>query len=164
MITGGYNENEKMEVLDGSTNVTSVCASSSHQYPLDIRLATGALVGNKIIVCGGLIPTTSSCYEFSHDHNWKILGEMNTERARSASIPIPNGLWVTGGFSGGKVLDSTEIVLSNGTILNGPPLPEPRSGHCLLQYKNTTFLIGGYDGNDSQSTVWIFKDGFHCIS
>ena len=100
MITGLYDENEKMEVLDGSTNVTSVCASSSHQYPLDIFDATGALVGNKIIVCGGGYPRTSSCYEFSHDHNWKILGEMNTKRIGSASIPIPNGLWVTGGYDG----------------------------------------------------------------
>ena len=168
MITGSFGENEKMEVLDGSTNVTSVCASSSHQYPLDILGATGALVGNKIIVCGGRSNSNyneiSSCYEFSHDHNWKILGEMKTKRYGSSSIPIPNGLWVTGGYDGDKNLDSTEIVLSNGTILNGPPLPEPRKGHCLLQYKNTTFLIGGYDGIfDRQSTVWIFKEGMKYV-
>ena len=162
MITGQFDENEKMEVLDGSTNVTSVCASSSHQYPLVINDATGALVGNKIIVCGGY-SYTSSCYEFSHDHNWKLLGEMNTKRSSSASIPIPNGLWVTGGYDGHKRLDSTEIVLSNGTILNGPPLPEPRSYHCLLQYKNTTFLIGGYGNGDRQSTVWIFKEGMKYV-
>ena len=167
MITGSSYTDEnanKMEVLDGSTNV-SVCASSSHQYPLDIESATGALVGNKIIVCGGGESYLySSCYEFSHDHNWKILGEMNTKRYGSSSIPIPNGLWVTGGYDGDKVLDSTEIVLSNGTILNGPPLPEPRKGHCLLQYKNTTFLIGGRDENrDEQSTVWIFKEGMKYV-
>ena len=88
---------------------------------------------------------------------------MNTKRSGSSSIPIPNGLWVTGGYNGDKILDSTEIVLSNGTILNGPPLPEPRYAHCLLQYKNTTFLIGGRDGNDEQSTVWIFKEGMKYV-
>ena len=61
MITGDSYIDEianKMEVLDVSTNVTSVCASSSHKYPLDIYYGTGALVDNKIILCGGYRPHT----------------------------------------------------------------------------------------------------------
>ena len=170
MINGNsdYDENViKMEAFDESRNITSVCASSSHQYPLDILYATGALVDQKVVICGGRenkvpYPKTSSCYKFSHDHQWKFLGNMSTPRYSHAAIPIPNGLWVTGGYDDGdNDLKSTEIILTNGTLLDGQaPLPEPRAGHCLLQYKNTSFLIGGREGNrgDRQSTVWIFKD------
>ena len=149
-----------MEVLDGTTNVTNVCASSSHQYPLQVWLASGALVNNNLVICGGVYPRTSSCYKFSHDHQWKSFAEMKTPRSGSASIPLPNGLWVTGGFGdGGKNLKSTEFVFSNGTSSTGPPLPEPRAGHCLLKYKETIFLIGGFNENkDDQSQVWIFRD------
>ena len=85
---------------------------------------------------------------------------MTTLRPGAASVPIPNGLWVTGGYDGDKRLNSTEFVYFNGTSSTGPPLPEPRYGHCLLQHKKTLLLIGGWNENgDETSTVWIFRDG-----
>ena len=36
-----------------------------------------------------------------------------------------------------------------GTTKDGPSLPQPRSGHCLVQYKGTIILTGGNGGKRS---------------
>ena len=168
--TGDKDDNEpKMEVLDSlsSNATTTVCQASTLAYPLDIHLATGALVGNEVVICGGGFPIPSSCYQLGQDKHWKLLGQMSTARYDSASVSVQNGLWITGGTDDdGNILKSTEIMHLNGSSITGPSLPQPRSDHCLVQYKDTVFLVGGRNENfESQSTVWLFnvKDGIRFI-
>ena len=162
LITGI--EGKQMEIIE-QDGTTKVCKAHSFHYPLNIELASGALVNTSIIICGGygfLLHT--SCYTFGQDHQWKFLSQMKIPRGSgTASIPIPNGIWVTGNDN--EAFNTTEIALLDGTIKDGPLLPEPRQNHCLIRYKSTIFLIGGqkrgvYDEvtglPKSTSTVWIF--------
>merc|ERR1712008_228033 len=46
-----------------------------------------------------------------------------------------------------------------GTVKQGKPLPEPRYGHCLVEYQGQIISTGGADGNaDYTSTVWSFNN------
>ena len=104
-----------MEVLDISTSngTTKVCQASTLAYPLDIRYATGAVVGNESVICGG-----SSCYVLGQEKHWKLLGQMSTPRSSSASVPVANGLWITGGWNdGSNNLNSTDIIYLNGSSI-----------------------------------------------
>ena len=148
VITGFLNDNVKMEIVNISTNaMTKICQAISFNYPLDFGDASGALVNNEIIVCGGFDDRsktkTALCYKFDQHHKWKLISQMSTSRYKSASIAISNGLWITGGFTNNTVpLQSTEIILSSGLTTVGPPLPQPRSSHCLVKYGDIIFSIG----------------------
>lgn len=165
LITGRYDDNApKMEVLDSASSnaTTKVCQASTFEYPFDMSDATGALVANDIVICG------SSCYQLGQDKHWKYLAHMNTPRAGwSASVSVQNGLWITGGIDSiGNRLKQTETMYLNGSSITGPSLPQPRYGHCMVQYKATVFIVGGDDENEeSQPTVWLFnvKDGIRFI-
>ena len=71
---------------------TKICQAASHQYPLDVWKATGALVGNTIMICGGISQDFStrysSCYSFGLDLQWKILSQMSTKIYGGSSIAI----------------------------------------------------------------------------
>ena len=92
-----------------------------------------------------------SCFSFDKQNNqWTFLSKMNTPRRGSAAISIHNGVWITGGRDDGdNHLSSTEFIFLNGTKKDGPSLPQPRSGHCLVQYKGTIILTGGNGGKRS---------------
>ena len=74
---------------------------------------------------------------------------MSSPRSASAAISMHNGVWITGGYDGDNDLSSTEFIFLNGTKKDGPSLPQPRSGHCLVQYKGTIILTGGNGGKRS---------------
>ena len=84
---------------------------------------------------------------------------MATPRSHSASISIPGGILVTGGFDGSKVLNTSEMVFLNGIVKEAKPLPEPKWGHCLVEHKGQIISTGGSDGNGRMtSTVWLFNN------
>ena len=100
-----------------------------------------------------------SCYSYGGDRKWNKLADMATPRAASSSIPIPGGIWVTGGFDGSK-LRTTEMVFLNGTRKVGTPLPAARNAHCLVNYVGKIFSTGGKDRNDeATSNTWQFDSG-----
>ena len=169
LITGDLDDNApKIEVLDSASSnaTTKVCQASTLEYPLDIYGATGALVCNEIGICGGY-PYTSSCHQLGQDKHWKLMAQMSIPRADSASVSVQNGLWITGGQDNRRnTLKSTETMYLNGSSITGPSLPQPRFGHCMVQYKDTVFVVGGVVAYlESQSTVWLFnvKDGIRFI-
>ena len=61
--------------------------------------ASGALIDNKAIICGGS-SSQSKCYSYNtNDKQWTELCEMTTPRYRHASTkfgPENKSLWVTG--------------------------------------------------------------------
>jgi hypothetical protein len=78
---------------------------------------------------------------------------MSTPREGSSSVPIPGGVWVTGGY------DSESIFL-NKTRKVGTPLPAARVGHCMVNYGDKIFSTGGVNENDhATSNVWQFDAG-----
>ena len=69
---------------------------------------------------------------------------MDTPRDESASVSIDDGILVTGGTDdGGNRLKTSEIVFLNGTVKKGKPLPEPKYGHCLVEYQGQIISTGG---------------------
>ena len=64
----------------------------------------------------------------------------NQPRFDYESLVTEKGLWISGGYEN---LNSTEIILSNGSRIDGPDLPDGRRGHCLVQYEDTIILTGG---------------------
>ena len=96
LITGDDDDQaQKMEVIQPN-GTTTICQDSSHKYPLDIYGASGALVGTTMVSCGGSYPTTSACYSFSNDNQWRNLTKMSTPRYCSSAISVSDGIWVTG--------------------------------------------------------------------
>ena len=83
---------------------------------------------------------------------------MSTPRSDSSSVPIPGGIWVTGGSDGRNNLKTTEKVFLNKTKQFATSLPAARFGHCMVNYGDKIFSIGGADGNhDATSNVWQFN-------
>ena len=144
LVTGNSFKHETptlMEVMDESGS-TEVC-DLKHQYPFDAVYASGVFTDGKMIVCGGFIEEydnlTSPCYVYGYGEGWTKLADTRVPRVMSASISIPGGILMTGGLTessdGPKVLQTSEIVYLNGTVRQSKPLPEPRAGHCLVEYQ-----------------------------
>ena len=47
----------------------------------------------------------------------------------------PGGIFVTGGYDGGKAQRTTEIIYANQTVKQGKSLPEVRAAHCMVEYQ-----------------------------
>ena len=118
--TTGYAKVKKSEILDFSEKNEFQCADWV-DYPIDVYDATGGLVGQVPVICGG-----DSGDSLFHDECYKVtgnkavfLGKMKTKRYAAASVVLNDSvLWVTGGFNGIR-LSSTEFIYSNGMISNG---------------------------------------------
>ena len=162
LITGFGKDNNKMEVLQTIKTKTNLCHASSYNHPLDVGVSSGALVNDHIVICGGdtgdiSAPETDSCYKFGEDRQWKNFAQMSRARSASASVAIPDGIWVTGGSEEDEILKTTEIIFLNETSVPGPLLPEPRYTHCLLKYGGIIFSVGGFFDGLPTSSVWIFS-------
>jgi len=92
---------------------------------------------------------------------------MSTPRYGSSAVSVSDGIWVIGGRDSNlKVIDSTEFIFLNRSRADGPALPKPRYGHCVVEYGGVVVLMGGTDENgDDQSNVWLFnaKEGMKFI-
>ena len=94
---------------------------SGHDFCRGTKMATGALLGKRPIVCGGYTETdlsdsvfSDACYEVT-DSNTTFVINMTMKRAGAASVVV-NGtkLWVTGGAYdfgfGPRALIGTEYI------------------------------------------------------
>ena len=99
----------------------------------------------------------SSCYSYGLHKKWDELADMTTPSQHSASVPIPHGIWVTGGWDGRHRLKTTDKMFLNKTRKVGTQLPAARSSHCLVNYEDKIFSTGGLDEiNKATSNVWQF--------
>ena len=151
LITGYLSQNSLMEVINAN-GTTSICNASSHKYPNDLSDASGGFIDNKMIICGGTYlwdaPLNISCYSFGRQNEWQLHSSQkdpDNVAYGSAAIPLFNGLWITGGVTWtNDFLDSTEIVLSNGTRVDGGiRLPSPVYYQCGVKHNGIAILIGG---------------------
>ena len=126
--------------------------------------ATGGLIGNTVIICGGLGVHDSSfvdgCYSLTSEKA-TLVTHMSVVRFFAATIVInDNTLWVTGGIGIQLIESSTEYVTLTGSML-GPDLPMPLVYHAMVAINSTcSMVIGGlysaftfyYDRNEGE---WI---------
>ena len=134
-------------------------------FPIDVRGATGGLIGDTVIICGGssmLIYDGSSvdeCYSLTSEKA-TIVAHMSVGRRYAASIVLhDNTLWVTGGVDGGgEDLVSTEYVTVTGTTL-GPDLPIALYYHAMVAINRTcTMVIGGRSNGSYASTFFYDRN------
>ena len=136
---------------------TASC-NSLPQYPHDIRLANGMMINDVPIIAGGDTSSNShlaQVYKLDYlGNSWVSLGNMAMARALFAVAELNGGLWAMGGISlssGWSLSKSTEIIYTDGTILDGPDLPEARARHCAVNLPNGKVVIMG--GITSPSVV-----------
>ena len=70
-------------------------------HPLEVGYATGSILMNTPVICGGFEGNrTNRCYKLI-DNDFVHFANMTHVRSSVASVPINNGtiLWVTGGYS-----------------------------------------------------------------
>ena len=123
-------------------------------YPIGVFGATGGLIGNIVIICGGLgVSNSDECYSLTSEKA-TLVTHMSVGREFAASIVLNDKiLWVTGGSNGGK-LASTEYVTVTGTML-GPDLPMALFHHAMVAINSScSMVIGGYSNDWSASTFF----------
>ena len=164
MITTGFNDDgyqRTSEMVDLAIKSDSSCKNWA-EFPKDVDSATGGVIKETVVICGGRIPseTFAECYSL----NGKVatlITHMSAKRAQSASLVI-NGasLWITGGLSldTGSRLASSEYITLEGSI-PGPDMPIPVNSHALVAINKTcSLLIGGRTtGPVTLPTVYYFE-------
>merc|ERR1712062_601127 len=117
----------------------------------DVWGATGGLVGNTPLICGGYQRRyQNSCYSLKEDGTWKLESNLNTARnsAANGKVIMNNKLVIAGGSSNENYLDTIEVVAPNTRSRTLPiRLPVAMWGSCIVPWDTNTFMIiGGYSG------------------
>ena len=140
----------KSEVIDLNSEDTG--CEEVDDFPLQIRGAVGALLGDHPVVCGGLDLVTNivsnKCYKLENTKQYTEFATMQKPRLDAGIIPHEKGLWITGGrdeTASGNIWKSTEFILSSGNSTRGPDLPSAMSLHVMSKLNSSTsMIIGSY--------------------
>ena len=107
------------------------------ELPISLDGATGGLIGNTVIICGG-----DECYSLTSEKA-TLVTHMSVWRGGSAGIVINDTtLWVTGGYIDFGVLAPTEYVTMTKTV-PGPDLPMALTGHAMVAINSTCSMVTG---------------------
>ena len=113
LVTGIGKDSEKIEVINTNGSVDTCGEPWEKMYPKDVSMATGDILTNKVVICGGA-PYTKACFALAENLRWNQLAELKIARSGSAGIVIQDYLWVTGGYNeqadGNTILKTTEKV------------------------------------------------------
>ena len=91
-------ESRKTEVI----SLEKKCNKEIAPFPFAISQATGGLVNEKPIICGGEdLYRRNQCYRLQNNV-WSFLGNMTISRSSSSAVVLPesNELFITGGYTG----------------------------------------------------------------
>ena len=132
-------------------------------FPIGVYAATGGLIENTVMICGGRIGGSISdkCYSLT-SQKATLVTHMSVARSYAASIVVNDKtLWVTGGSTDdgySTALSSTEKVTLLG-IMPGPDLPMALRSHAMVAINSTvSIVIGGLDGSYSDSASTFYYD------
>ena len=132
-------------------------------FPIGVNAATGGLIENTVMICGGRVlgSISNKCYSLT-SHKATLVTHMSVARSYTASIVLnDNTLWVTGGYTDdgySTALSSTEKVTLNG-IIPGPDLPMALRSHAMVAINTTaSIVIGGLDGSYTASASTFYYD------
>ena len=121
-----------------------------------VGLATGGILQNSPIVCGGSIYGIAS-------KNCVVIGQPEMEmkmiekRSGAASVALDQStLWIVGGCNGDD-LSTTEFIKLGQPSVKGPDMPFRIYGHSMIQYdEKSIYIIGGKQNNSILSyKTWI---------
>ena len=122
---------------------SSTACSNLPSYPESFYCcAGGGLVNGSPLICGGT--WVYSCYAFDKSSNkWKLHLNLNSKRNHHGYTVLKDTLFSTGGWDDSTTLASSDYVYANGTVENGPNLPEARQGHCMVTLHDDKVMIMG---------------------
>ena len=131
------------EIVDLTITGGNMCENWQN-FPLSIVGATGGIIGNTIMICGG--GNSDECYSLTSQEA-TLVTHMSVERRYASSIVLDETtLWVTGGNGYAGFLSSTENVTMAGTT-PGPDMPMALLNHAMAAINRTmSMVIGGGDG------------------
>ena len=132
-------------MLDLSIKGGSKCNDWA-EIPKDIDSATGGVIQDVVVICGGgnYGESFDECYSLN-GKTATLITHMSAKRIYAASLVIDKKkLWITGGFNSDTYrLASSEYVTLQGSE-PGPNLPIPIDSHALVAIDTTlSLLIGG---------------------
>ena len=122
-------------------------------FPIGVSGATGGLIGDTVVICGGYDISGYSvdeCYSLTAEKA-TLVTHMSVVRSRAASIVInDNTLWVTGGdgYGYGEYLASTEYVTLTEAMSAGPYLPMALYYHAMVAINSTCSMVIGGGGQE----------------
>ena len=130
-------------------------------FPISVYEATGGLIGNTVMICGGHSENfdESQCYSLTSE-KVSLVTHMSVGRMAAASVVLnDNTLWVTGGISSGGSTEnqiSTEYVTMSGTM-PGPDLPKALVFHAMVAINSTSsMVIGGYHSQGISKLTFFY--------
>ena len=148
------------EIVDLTVKGGNKC-NNWPNFPFDVKGATGGLIGDTVIICGGYrggseVGDTSDsdeCYSLTSE-KVTLVTHMSVGRYQATSIVLnDNTLWITGGSNDG-LLASTEYVRMTGTM-PGPDMPMALYDHAMVAINSTySMVIGGWSNGYSASTFF----------
>ena len=159
MITTGwpYSNGAHTEVLD-LLNPTSNCAPGL-EFPVEIQGATGGIVDETPIICGGWNGLTriKECFKLV-DNNWQPAGMLETGQSDmgTGNVVIEKQLLLSGGYDGSRLYQTS--LLDTTSTLKLKDMPNGISDHCMVKLdQSKIMLIGGFDDeNGRRSETLIF--------
>ena len=163
MVTTGWSQagdQTTSEIVDLTIKKDNMCKNWP-KLPKDIHGATGGLVGNTVIICGGSYfysypysISINECYSLT-SQKVKLVTHMSVLRTSAASIVLNETiLWVTGGWSGTESYSSTEYVSLSETM-PGPDLPLSLFRHAMVSINSSvSMVIGGHNGGPTTTTFF----------
>ncbi len=139
------------------------CPDKKKAADFQVGSSGGLLKDGFIVTCGGFHEDSGECNPEKGCETFpKLNGRklaMRDARVYSAAAVVEDGrtLWMTGGFSGKKFLDSTEFIrLNQVSFTEGPQLPDKLSRHCIVYIDDSnTLIIGGSNSKgETVADVW----------
>merc|ERR1719245_1028931 len=91
LITTGYDRSRSSYAVQNTEIVDLEDASfkcTVSQFPIGVAGATGGLVGDTPLICGGALRGRQyhkSCYSLKEDGDWKLESSLNTARGYAAN-------------------------------------------------------------------------------
>ena len=127
-----------------------------------VSVATGSLLQNSPIVCGGICDGISfkDCVVVGQP---EMEMKMIEKRYAAASVALdPCTLWIVGGSLKNcgiprlNNLSSTEFIKLGQPSVKGPDLPFTITSHSMTQYdEKSIYIIGGWQNGLSSNKTWI---------
>ena len=144
-LSSGSRKENICQVIDVSS---STSCGNLPNYPYSMYGAAGGVINNTPMICGGFVGVSErksleSCYRFNENSNsWDFHTNMTSRRYYHAATVIQDTLFISGGVS-------TEFIHANGSVTNGPYLPESRYDHCMVTLHDSKVMIIGDSSSHS---------------
>ena len=165
----------KLYVIGGMTHFEYSCKNTVHVYsPMTDEWRSGApmnakrkdhascTVHDRIYVCGGSSNRNllKTCEVFEAGDKWTYTRSMKTARRALAVVAFQGLVWVLGGYTGDRVINSVEVYYPQlDQWYDGPGMIRERAGHAAAALGEKLYVFGGQDSRRTVECCEVFYGG-----